>query len=75
MSHSPSPLHWPIAAHVSAIVYCKIIGQLSPELLLTNVLLDREALLPLALPQQLVNRDNTRRKAFYFRGQGGAELF
>lgn len=37
-------------------MYCKIIGQLSTEFLLTNILLDREAL-SLLLPQQLVSRE------------------
>jgi hypothetical protein len=43
MPHSFSPVHWPNFAHAFAIVYCKIIGQLPTEFMLTNILLDREA--------------------------------
>src|SRR6266849_2157787 len=45
MPHSFSPIHWPNLAHAFTIVYYKIIGQLSTEFPLTNILLDRDLLI------------------------------
>jgi hypothetical protein len=47
-------------------MYCKIIGQLSTEFLLTNILLDREA--PPSHQASYCHNSWSTGKAFFFRG-------
>jgi hypothetical protein len=69
MPHSFSPVHWPNFAHAFAIVYCKIIGQLPTEAMLTNILWIGKHLL--VRPLTATNSWSAG-KAFFFRDpQGG----